>query len=119
MGHSMGAAAALDFATHDDRPLAVVPISGSALLDGPVVPKHVYLIAASGDPKPLLDENQRVEPMLEAGGATVGRSVVPSTDHITIIYSGEAVKRIVAFTDGVLRIDRPSPATRRDALLGT
>ena len=119
MGHSMGAAAALDFATHDDRPRAVVPISGATLLDGPVVPKQAYLIAASGDPKGILDRNERVESMLDAGGATVERSVVPNTDHITILYSGEAVKRIVAFTDGVLDIDRSTPATRADARLGT
>ena len=119
MGHSMGAAAALDFATHDDRPLAVVPISGATLLDGPVVPKQAYLIAASGDPKGILDRNERVESMLEAGGATVERNVVSGTDHLTILYSGEAVKRIVAFTDGVLGIERTVAATRADARLGT
>ena len=119
MGHSMGAGAALDFATHDDRPVAVVPISGATLLDGPVVPKQVFLIAASGDPKVILDRNERVESMLEAEGATVERSVVPGKDHITVLYSGEAMKRMVAFTDGVLGIDRSTPATLADPRLGT
>jgi dienelactone hydrolase len=119
MGHSMGAAAVLDFATHDVRPDAVVPISGSDLLDGPVAPKQVLLIAASGDPKVILNRNKRLVPLLAGEGATVRRSVVPNTDHVTILYSGETVKRIVAFSDSVFGIERSAPATRADGRLGT
>lgn len=45
VGHSMGAGAVLDFATQDDRPLAVVPVSGGRVLHDAVVPSDVLLVA--------------------------------------------------------------------------
>jgi len=119
MGHSMGAGAVLDFATVDARPDVVVPISGGWNVDGPEVPKHVFLILAEDDPSGLHDRVENAEDRLGRAGAKVERSVVANTDHATILWSGVAVERIVAWMDDAFGIERDAPATRADGRLGT
>jgi dienelactone hydrolase len=120
MGHSMGAGAVLDFATVDQRPDVVVPISGAAPVDGPQTPKNVLFILASGDPSGIHDETEHMYERLDARpGVKVSRTVVPDVDHATILWSGVAVERIVTWMDGALGIERDEPATRSDNRLGT
>src|SRR5207248_10455811 len=82
LGHSMGAEAALEFASRDPRPKAVVPLSGGNVIDDIRVPPNVLLIASSGDPKPIRDRQARVERYL-AGRTNVHRIVVHGKDHVT------------------------------------
>lgn len=119
MGHSMGAGASLDFATVDPRPSAVVPISGGWNSDGPEVPANVLLILAEDDPAGIHDETANQRRRLAAAGATVSRTVVPGTDHATILWSGEAVERMVTWMDRAVGVDRDEPAGRADARMGT
>jgi dienelactone hydrolase len=118
-GHSMGAGAVLDFATVDPRPKVVVPISGGWNSTGTQVPDNVLFILAEGDPSGIHDETAENRRRLAAAGAQVSRTVVPSTDHATILWSGVAVERMVAWMDGALGIERTNPATRVDGRLGT
>ena len=67
MGHSMGAGAALDYATHDPNLKGAVMISGGWTL-GPERPKNALFIFAERDPvDPIQDTVDR------AGGAFCGR----------------------------------------------
>ncbi len=61
MGHSMGAGAALDYATNDPNLKGAVMISGSLTL-GPVRPKNALFIFAQNDP---------VEPIQDTSAALV------------------------------------------------
>ena len=119
MGHSMGAGAVLDFATVDSRPKVVVPISGGWNIDGPEVPANVLFILAEDDPKGIHDETAHHQRRLARAGVTVERTVVPGTDHATILWSGVAVERIVEWMDDGLGITRDQPAGRADARMGT
>jgi dienelactone hydrolase len=120
MGHSMGAGAVLDFATVDARPDVVVPISGGWNADGPETPKNVLFIIAKNDPSGIHDETAHLRERLAGWpGVHVSRTVVPNTDHATILWSGVAVERIVAWTDDAFGIERDAPASRADNRLGT
>jgi dienelactone hydrolase len=104
LGHSMGAGAALDFATEDDRPLAVIPVSGGWVANDAVVPKHTLLIAAEGDPGRIRDRQTELADELEARDGDVTRRVVDGTNHITILRDSETVRDIVAFLDPVMGV---------------
>ncbi|MEY2477147.1 MAG: hypothetical protein QOG87_2462 [Actinomycetota bacterium] len=119
MGHSMGAGAVLDFATVDPRPKVVVPISGGWNITGPEVPANVLFILAQNDPSGIHDETANNRRLLADDGGRVSRTVVPDTDHATILWSGVAVERIVAWTDDALGVERSAPATRVDGRMGT
>ena len=119
MGHSMGAGAVLDFATVDPRPRAVVPISGGWNSDGPELPSNVLLILAEDDPEGIHDETAHQARRLAQADAVVRRTVVPGTDHATILWSGVAVERMVGWLDDVFDIKRSETTTRADARMGT
>ncbi len=110
-GHSMGAATALDFASSDSRPKAVLAISGGWSLSGPGRPSNSLFIYASGDPGYL---RKRVEAVAEelsgvenlsrgaiygdpARGDAVALVEVPRTDHLSIIGSRETVGWLVSW----------------------
>ncbi|MGH2901948.1 MAG: dienelactone hydrolase family protein, partial [Solirubrobacteraceae bacterium] len=109
VGHSMGASAVLAYAQADPGVAAVVPISGGRELTGPFTPPNVFLIWAAGDPSPTRQRGRELAAKL-AGleqlvedktygelerGSGVRMSEVPGVDHITILYSAEAARRIV------------------------
>ena len=122
MGHSMGAAAVLDFATRDSGIDGVVAISGAQTLIGPYRPPNVLFLYASADPAALqgratalAGDLAGVDPAEDgktygdmAHGTAVRLEEVPGADHLTIIFSTSAASRILQWLDAVFRVDRSS-----------
>src|SRR5258708_33568028 len=113
MGHSMGAGAALDYATNDPNLKGAVMISGGWVL-GPVRPKNALFIFAENDPDaPIqgtsiaLATHLADVPKIELGktygdfaqGNAVEAVRVPGVNHVTIIASPEAATTIVKWLD--------------------
>ena len=109
LGHSMGASAALDFATLDDRPLAVVPVSGGHQVHDAIVPEHVLLMAAEDDPGRIHDRQADVAAEL-AGKTDVRTSEVAGKDHLSILFSNTAIREIVDFLDPIMGVERTGTA---------
>ena len=108
-GHSMGAFAVLSHAQHDPGVAAVVALSGAGEARGPYTPPNTLLIWAAHDPDGLRKNARELAAKL-AGleqlvadktygeverGTGVRMSEVPGVDHITVLYSAEAARRIV------------------------
>ena len=117
MGHSMGAGAALDFATRDSGIDAVVLISGGWSMLGPQRAPNVLFLYAAGDPERVQTRTGELAARL-AGvaqpalgetygdfrqGTAVRRVEVPGADHVTILWSDFAIAEIVAWLDAGLR----------------
>jgi dienelactone hydrolase len=128
-GHSMGAAAALDFATRDSGIDAVLMISGGWRLEGPYPPPNALFLVAESDPEPI---RRRVRELAEqvagapieaqsAGapvaqtGPTLGRfgsgnavrlAVVEGANHQSILWDAAAAREIVRWLDGAFGSDR-------------
>jgi dienelactone hydrolase len=126
MGHSMGAAAALDFATRDSGIDGVVALSGGQSASGPYHPPNVLFLYGSGDPSWLRERAAGlagrlagIDPAEEgttygdvAHGTAVRLEEVPGADHLTILFSSSAADRALAWLDAIFRVDRsagPSP----------
>ena len=121
MGHSMGAGAALDFATRDAAIAAAVLISGGWRIDGPYRPPNALFLVAEGDPARIRDRAvelvarlapvERAEPGRSYGsfasGTAVRLAVVPGADHLTIVWRGDALGEMVAWLDAAFGISRP------------
>ena len=131
MGHSMGAGAALDFATRDSGIDAAVLISGGWRLDGPYRPPNALFLVAEGDPAAIRDRAaELVARLAEAPGAEPGRAygsfadatavelaVVPGADHVSIVWRGDSVREILAWLDAVFGRARAAAEPPRDARL--
>jgi len=125
VGHSMGAYAVLGHAQSDPGIGAVVAISGVRELAGPFAPPNALFIWASGDPDrtrkrarelaaKLAGKEQLVEDKTYGEierGSGVRMSEVPGTDHITILYSAEAARRIVDWIATALGPGHGTPET--------
>jgi dienelactone hydrolase len=108
-GHSMGAFAVLAHAQRDPGVAAVVAISGGREQSGPFNSPNTLFIYASGDPaelrrgaRELAAKTAGLEQLVEDKtygetdrGSGVRLSEVPGVDHIAILYSAEAARRIV------------------------
>jgi hypothetical protein len=105
----MGGFAVLDYASYDPGVAAVIGISGAAPPSGPHSPPNALLIWASGDPARLADLSRHTGARL-AGlerlvldetygdvqrGSAVRLTEVERVDHVTILYSSEAARRIL------------------------
>jgi dienelactone hydrolase len=125
VGHSMGANAVLVHAQSDPGVAAVVPISGGRELAGPFSPPNTLFIWAAGDPERTRRRGRELAAKL-AGleqlvadktygelehGTGVRMSEVPGTDHITILYSAEAARRIVDWLGLALGAGHGPPET--------
>jgi dienelactone hydrolase len=124
-GHSMGAFAELAHAQRDPGVGAVIAISGGAELSGPFAPPNAFLIWAAGDPDrtrkrgaelaaKLAGKEQLVEDKTYGEverGTGVRMSEVPGVDHISILYSAEAARRIVDWIATALGPGHGTPAT--------
>ena len=132
MGHSMGAGAALDYATHDPNLKGAVMISGGWSL-GPERPKNALFIFAERDPVgPIQDTStvlaahlagvMQIELGKTYGDFAQGNAVeavrVPGVDHITIINSPIATATIVKWLDSTFGIPRTGPIELKDARRG-
>jgi dienelactone hydrolase len=106
MGHSMGAGAALDFATADARPKAVIPLAGGGMANDGVVPANTLFLVAEGDPDIIHDQQAEVADTLRAAGGNVTNEEIDGTDHITILRDDDTVAAITSFLDPILEVER-------------
>ena len=112
----MGASAALDFATLDDRPLAVVPVSGGYQVHDAVVPEHVLLMAAEDDPSRVHERQADLAAELSEE-TDVRLSQIAGKDHLSILFSNTAMGEIVDFLDPIMGVERTGGAGLDDARL--
>jgi dienelactone hydrolase len=133
IGHSMGAGAALDYATNDPSVKAAVMISGGWVL-GPQRPKNALFIFAERDPdEPIqqtsiaLAQHLAGVTQIELGkaygdfaqGAAVEAIRMPGLNHVTIVNSPEAAAAIVKWLDRSLGISRTAPLNLVDSRVRT
>ena len=132
MGHSMGAGAALAYATRDSGVEAAVMIAGGTLMPGPHHPRNALFIYAEGDPQRLQRRASALAARLAgvaasepgsrygdfAKGTAVGHERVPGTDHLTVVYASTSIERIVAWLDASVGRERATPAGQADPRLG-
>ena len=131
MGHSMGAGAALDYATHDPNVKGAVMISGGWQL-GPERPKDALFIFAERDPDMIQDASPALASYLAgagqielgktygdfAQGSAVEAVRMPGLDHITIVYSADAATTIVKWLDSTFGTTRTGAIQVADARMG-
>jgi dienelactone hydrolase len=124
-GHSMGAFAVVSHAQQDPGVAAVVAISGGGALRGPFAPPNTLFIWAANDPAGLRKNARELAAKLAGleqlvGDKTYGEvdhgtgvrmSEIPAVDHITILYSAEAARRIVEWLGETLGPGSGSPET--------
>jgi dienelactone hydrolase len=126
IGHSMGAGAALDFATRDAGIDAVIPISGGAGMLGPQRATNALFLYAERDPEriksrvPVLAAQLAGAPDLPEGetrgdfrqGSAVRRVEIPGEDHLSILTSEGAVREMVAWLDSAFGREPHPPAPK-------
>src|ERR1035437_5499507 len=131
MGHSMGAGAALDYATHDPTLKGAVMISGGWQL-GPERPKNALFIFAERDPDMIQDASPALAAhvaevaQIELGktygefaqGSAVEAIRGPGVDHVPIAYSAAAATTIVRWLDSTFGITRTGAIEVADGRLG-
>jgi hypothetical protein len=132
MGHSMGAGAALDYATHDPNLKGAVMISGGWVL-GPERPKNALFIFAENDPDEPIQQTSialathlAAVPKIELGksygdfsqGNAVEAVRVPGVNHVTIMSSPEAATTIVKWLDSTLGTARTGAIDLKDPRRG-
>ena len=133
MGHSMGAGAALDYATHDPNVKGAVMISGGWAL-GPERPKNALFIFAERDPvEPIQDTSAALAahlanvPKIDLGktygdfaqGNAVEAIRMPGLDHVTIVNSPDAATTIVKWLDSTFGTARTTAIEVKDARRGS
>lgn len=120
MGHSMGAGAALDFASRDSALDGVVAISGSRMPTGPFSPPNVLVLWAEKDSADLRASAAELARRIAGGAALAlgathgdlaqGRGVraveIPGADHLTVIFSAAATREILAWLDAIFGTPR-------------
>jgi hypothetical protein len=141
MGHSMGASAALAYASRDPALDASVMISGGRRIDGPYRPPNALFIYGESDPARIRERAAKLAgqlAMTESGwenampgvvygrvedGRAVSQVEVARADHLTILSSHYAARRIIGWLDEIYGVQRGTfflPADPRllAALLG-
>ncbi len=131
VGHSMGSRAVLDYASRDSALDAVVMISGATEPRGPFPPANPLFLWAAGDPPRVEAAVGRVAPRLAgvetlepgrtrgdpARGTAVRTREIPGHDHLSILWSEEAAREILAWLDASCEVSRASPPTLSDPRL--
>jgi dienelactone hydrolase len=135
IGHSMGAAAVLDYATTDPALSGAVMISGWFRLSRGKRPKNTLFVFAENDPKFIKFAASTISahfagvPEVELGkiygdfarGTAIEVVQVPGVDHVRIIHSADAARAIMKWLDGTFGTTRSSLTdltdNRRDAAL--
>jgi dienelactone hydrolase len=131
MGHSMGASAALSYATLDPAIAGAILISGGREMMGAHRPPNALFIFAAGDPRGLRERIAKLaarvagigsaEPGRIYGDLRRGTAVryieVPGNDHMTIIFSSDAAGQMVAWLDQIFEIERAAPPGFEDPRL--
>lgn len=128
LGHSMGAGAALDFATRESGLDAAVLISGGWTLHGPYQPSNTLWIYASGDPERIKARSDELAARIagresmapgDSSGSherldAVAVVEVVGTNHQGIVWTESAVRQIVAWLDASFGIDASRSETPSD-----
>ena len=132
MGYSMGAGAALDYATHDPNIKGAVIISGGWTL-GLERPKDALFIFAQNDPDEPIQQTSialathlAAVPKIELGksygdfgqGNAVEAIRVMGVNHVTITTSPEAATTIVKWLDSTFSTARTGAIDRKDPRRG-
>jgi dienelactone hydrolase len=132
-GHSMGAAAALDYATRDSGLDAAILISGGVHLHGPYPPPNAFFVYAEGDPARTRTGSQALAAWLAgvpeprdgarygdfALGTAVGFVEVPGENHLTVLWSERTAAEIVRWLDATFGIERAREPDLGDPRLAT
>ncbi|MDH3518890.1 MAG: alpha/beta hydrolase [Myxococcales bacterium] len=127
-GHSMGAAAALDFATRDSGIDAAVMISGGWTLAGPFRPANALFLYADREPDAIRERSHALAARLaEVEAVRVGQTygdpgrgnavrvaLVPDASHGNIVYKAATAELVLAWLDAAFGIERPAPTIARD-----
>ncbi|HEY6421573.1 MAG TPA: alpha/beta fold hydrolase [Candidatus Binataceae bacterium] len=139
MGHSMGAGATLEYATHDPGLRGAVMISGGWHL-GPERPKNALFIFAQHDPEEAIQQTSSAiaahlagVPQIDLGkvygdfkqGNAVEAVRIPGVNHVQIITSAAAATTIVQWLDstfgtartGAIDVSEPRLVTAGIALV--
>lgn len=132
LGHSMGAGAALDYASRDSAIDACVMLSGGWTMAGPFPPANALFAYADGDPARIRERSRALASRL-AGAVvepdrTYGRPKrrdavrvveVAGANHVSIVWSEQTVRETVAWLDaafGIVRAPGPTPSDPRAPL---
>ena len=129
MGHSMGAGAALDYATRDSGIDAAILLAGGWTLQGPYRPPNALFVFAAGDVAAIIERSlalaaelagvEAVEEGRVYGDPEAGTAVralrVPHTDHASVAWSATTAGEIVEWLDAVH--GRRSPPLEADPRL--
>ena len=133
MGHSMGAGAALDYATNDPSVKGAVMISGGWTI-GPERPKNALFIFAQNDPVEGIQDTstaiaahlagvEQIELGKTYGDFTQSTAVeairMPGLNHITIVSSPAAATVIVKWLDSTFGTARTGAIEVKDARRGS
>ncbi len=124
LGHSMGARAALDYASRDSGIDAAVMISGGARMEGPYRPANALFLYASGDPERIRERLAAAAARLAgvdtlAVGTTHGDQAlrnavrlvsVPGADHQGVVWKEKTLAETLMWLDAALGVE----ATRDD-----
>jgi dienelactone hydrolase len=122
-GHSMGGSAVLGYASRFPGAAAVVGISGGVVPDGPYPLPSTLLLWASGDPQRTREKLRSIGARLAdlerlvlertygdpRRGTAVKISEVDRNDHLTILYSEEAARRILAWLSDTVQPPPDAP----------
>lgn len=128
-GHSMGATAALDYATRDSSVAAAVMVSGGSHLDGPFRPANALFLYAAAEPARI---RQRIDavvvrlagvPQLErattrgdlASGDAVRVLEIAGSDHQSIVWREDTVRETLAWLHAAFGEGQVSGAVEPDA----
>lgn len=131
MGHSMGAGAALEYAQADPALDASVMISGGWRPNGPNRPANALFIYGAGDPDRIRERSAELaarlggREQLEDGvvlgsfeeSTAVAHVQVKGADHITILGSQIAARRIIDWLDDTYGVERGTFFLRADPRL--
>lgn len=120
MGHSMGAGAALDYATVDPQLRGAVMISGGFALAAGEHPKNALFIYAQNDPDFIKSSSAAIAahlagvPSIESGkaygdfrqGTAVEAVEMPGLDHMSIVFSPDAAAAMIKWLDSSMEVSR-------------
>jgi dienelactone hydrolase len=127
-GYSMGADAAVDYASRDSAVAAAVLISGGRRFDGPFPPANALFLYAAGDPERIRSRVTRVASRLAGvARAELGRTYgdpargdavrlveVTGTDHARIVWREAAVAETLRWLHAAFGLEGVPPAPASD-----
>lgn len=117
-GHSMGSGIALEFASRDPRPSAVISMSGGWSGAGPRRPKNVLLTVAESDPGRIWESSEETASRLAGvdpvnfdqtygefrDGTAVRITENAGRDHVTVLYSDDLTAKSIAWLNQALGV---------------